>query len=268
MADGSAGALLRELVATVDSGEAAVLATVVDTCHSVPRHAGSKMLVHADGRHEGTIGGGKVEEQVAADAAAVLASGHPRLMRYDLAGLAGHDAGTCGGEMTVYFEPHLPPPTVLVIGCGNVGRAVAELAHWLGMRVIAVDDRPEMLADDVLTGADVRLAGPVRDSLHDMAITAQTHVVLATRSTQADVEALGEVLTTPARSVGVLGSHRRWQATRAELLGAGISEAALARVAAPAGLDLGGEDPREIALAILAAIVAAEHRATDRTAAP
>ena len=260
MTDDGAGALLRELVAAEEAGRPAVLATVVHTCHSVPRHAGSKMLVYGDGQHRGTIGGGRVEQRVAVDAVAVLASGRSRLVRYDLAELAGADPGTCGGEMTIYLEPYLPPPTVLVVGCGNVGRAVVELAHWLGLRVIAVDDRPEMLTGQVLPGADVRLPGPVRDALRSAGITERTHVVLTTRSTQADVEALSEVLTTAAGSIGVLGGKRRWQTTREALLSAGVSEAALARVAAPIGLDLGGEDPREIALAILAAIVAAQHQ--------
>jgi xanthine dehydrogenase accessory factor len=247
------GALLHELVAAVDAAESVVLATVVGTCHSVPRHAGSKMLVRPGGRHSGSLGGGVVEERVVADALTALAAGQPRLARYDL---DGGELGPCGGEMTVYLEPYLPAPAVLVVGCGHVGQAVVELAHWLGMRVTATDVRPQMVGEDLLPGADVRLPGALAEVLGAAAVTARTHVVVTTSSVEADVAALPALLATPAASIQVMGSSRRWRATRAQLLAGGVPDAALARVKAPAGLDVGAETPREIALAILGEIVA------------
>ena len=92
-----------------------MLATVVDTHNAAPSHAGTKMLVYANGRCAGSIGGGAVEARVAADALEALADGHGRLVRYDL-----REHGTCGGEMTVYLEPQLSLPTVLVVGCGHM----------------------------------------------------------------------------------------------------------------------------------------------------
>jgi len=256
--------LLHELVAAVDTGEPVILATVVGTCRSVPRHAGSKMLVRPGGRCSGSLGGGPVEKRVVADALAALAGEEPRLVRYDL---NGGELGPCGGEMTVYLEPHVPPPTVLVVGCGHVGRAVAEVAHWLGFRVVAVDSRAEMVTEELLPGADLRLAGPAEDMLGQIPVTAGTHVVVTTSSVQADAAALALLLATPARSVGVIGSRRRWQATRAELAARGVPAGALDRVRTPAGLDLGAETPREIALAIVGEIVAARRR-PDREGPP
>ena len=250
--------LLHELVAAVDAGEPVILATVVGTCHSVPRHAGSKMLVRPDGRCSGSLGGGQVEQRVVTDALAVLAAAEPRLVQYDL---NGAELGPCGGEMTVYLEPHVPPPTVLVAGCGHVGRAVAELAHWLGFRVVAIDSRAEMVTGELLPGADLRLAGPVEDVLRQVPVTAGTRVVVTTSSVEADVAALALLLATPARSVGVIGSRRRWQATRTELAARGVPADALGRVRSPAGLDIGAETPREIALAIVGEIVAARRGA-------
>ena len=261
--DGTAS-LLHELVTAVDAGEPVILATVVGTCHSVPRHAGSKMIVRPGGRCSGSLGGGPVEKRVVGDALAALAAEEPRLVRYDL---NGDELGPCDGEMTVYLEPHLPPPTVVVVGCGHVGRAVAELAHWLGFRVVAVDSRAEAVTEELLPGADLRLAGPAEDTLGQIPVTAGTHVVVTTSSVQADVAALAVLLGTPARSVGVIGSRRRWQATRAELAARGIPAGALDRVRTPAGLDLGAETPREIALAIVGEIVAARRRA-DREGPP
>ncbi len=254
---GDTVSLLRELVAAVDAGEPVVLATVVGTCHSVPRHAGSKVLVHPGGRCSGTLGGGALEQRVVADALAVLAAQEPRLVRYDL---NDGELGPCGGEMTVYLEPHAPPPTVLVVGCGHVGRAVAELAHWLGFRVVAIDSRAETVTEELLPGADLRLAGPIEEVLRQVPVTAGTHLVLTTSSVQADIAALPLLLATPARSIGVMGSRRRWQATRTELVARGVPADALDRVMTPAGLDLGAQTPREIALAIIGEIVMSRHR--------
>ena len=269
MPDAEAPAVLHELVAAVDAGEPVVLATVVGTCHSVPRHAGSKMLIRPGGRHSGSIGGGAVEARVVADALEALAAEEPRLVHYALSGGPGSgDAGLgpCGGELTVYLEPHVPSPTVLVVGCGHVGRSVADLAHWLGFRVIAADSRAEAVAPDLLPGADLRLAGPIEDVARQVPITAAASIVVATSSVEADVAALPLLLASPARFIGVLGSRRRWQATRRELVARGLGEDTLGRVKSPIGLDLGAETPREIALAVMGEIVASRrHSATGES---
>jgi xanthine dehydrogenase accessory factor len=209
------------------------------------------MLVYTDGRCSGSIGGGAVEARVAVDALDSLADGRGRLVHYDLLEL-----GMCGGEMTVYLDPQLPPPTVLVVGCGHIGHAVVELAHWLGFHVIAIDDRVELVTEELLPDANLLVAGPIDKTLPGVRITEQTHVVLATRSTEVDQQALPLLLAGPARSIGVLGSRRRWQETRTELLVRGASEQELDRVKTPIGLDLGAQTPREIALAIMGEILA------------
>lgn len=245
-----AGSLLHRLVAAVESGDPVAVATIVETHNAAPRHAGTKMLVYADGRCEGTLGGGALEARVAADARASLVEGSGRLVRYDL-----RELGMCAGEMTVYVEPQLPPPTVLVIGCGHIGRAVVELAHWLGFHVIAADDRVELATRELLPDADVLLPGPIEQSLRSVEVTPRTHAVLATRSTEVDLDVLPLLLASPARSIGVLGSRRRWQETRDALLARGVAEEALDRVRTPIGLDLPAVTPRELALAILGEVL-------------
>ena len=95
-------------------------------------HADRKMLVYADGNIRGTIGGGEMESRVIEEALGSLADGQPQLMTYSLVDPERGDPGICGGEVEVYIEPYHPPATVLIIGCGHVGRAVAHLANWLG----------------------------------------------------------------------------------------------------------------------------------------
>ena len=117
-------------------GLAAVLVTIVQTEGSVPRLPGSKMLVWADGGTIGTVGGGEVEAhaiQVALDA---QRNGQACLVRYNLG-----DPEAGGGTVHLFVEPLLLAPTLVVIGCGHVGKAVAELAKWLDFRVVAADDR-------------------------------------------------------------------------------------------------------------------------------
>jgi xanthine dehydrogenase accessory factor len=246
--------LLAEYLAAIDAGAPVALATIVETRRSVPRHAGSKMLIRPDGC-SGSVGGGEMEARVVAQARAALADGRPRLLRYDLLDPSRGDPGVCGGEVTVYVEPHVPEPTVLVVGCGHIGREVTALAHWAGLRVVATDDRAEMISPDLLPEADVLIPGPVEDAIAAVQ-PGQTHAVVVTRNMRVDLDALPPLLAAGMRSVGVIGSRRRWHATRAQLLERGVPASDLDRVRAPIGLDLGAETPREIALSIVAEIVA------------
>ncbi len=259
--------LLREFLAAIDASEPVALATVVETRRSVPRHAGSKMLVWADGRCSGSVGGGEMEARVITEARLALADGLTRLLRYELLDPGRGDPGLCGGEVAVYVEPRVPDPTVLVVGCGHVGREVASLAHWLGLRVVATDDRPEMVTRERLPDADMLIAGPVTDAI--AAVRAgQTHAVVVTRNMRVDLDVLPPLLAAGMRSVGVIGSSRRWQSTRAQLLARGIPASDLDRVRTPIGLELGAETPREIAMSILAEVVALYRGAEDAARRP
>jgi xanthine dehydrogenase accessory factor len=247
--------LTREFLACATAGEAAALATIVETHGSAPRHAGSKMLIRADGRTSGSVGGGEMEARVAAEARQALTDGRPRLLRYELLDPGRGDPGICGGEVAVYIEPRVPEPTVLVIGCGHVGREVTALAHWLGLRVVATDDRAERVTKDLLPDADALVPGSIQDALAAVQ-PGQTDAVVVTRSMRVDLAVLPVLLAAGVRSVGVIGSSRRWQATRTQLLARGVNAADLDRVRTPIGLRLGAETPREIATAILAEIIA------------
>jgi xanthine dehydrogenase accessory factor len=247
--------VLREFLAAVDAQQPAALATVVETRRSVPRHAGSRMLVLAHGECSGSVGGGELEARVIAEALRAMDDGRTRLLRYELLDPGQGDPGVCGGEMTVCVEPYVPAPTVLVVGCGHVGREVASLAHWLGLRVVATDDRAHMVTQERLPDADVLVPGPVEDAIAAVR-SGQTHAVVVTRNMGVDTEVLPRLLAAGLRSVGVIGSSRRWRATRAKLTDQGVPAASLDRVRAPVGLALNAETPREIALSVLADIVA------------
>tara|TARA_Y100000590_G_scaffold320060_1_gene362292 strand:- start:3615 stop:4481 length:867 start_codon:yes stop_codon:yes gene_type:complete len=254
--------ILDNLRGLLSDGRSAVVATVIATSRSVPRHTGAKMLIVDDGRTIGSIGGGEMESRVLEEAADCLADRSPRILDYELLDPSAGDPGVCGGEVTIYLEPHMPPPTLIVIGCGHVGRAVVSLASWLGFKVIANDDRIDVareLADGLPDHSGVQvLPGTLADVLGDLHLTDNDYGVVVTRNVEVDIQNLPHLLATDVGRVGVMGSRRRWDTTKRSLLDAGVSEADLERVTSPIGMDIGAETPEEIAVSILAQVV--DHR--------
>ena len=253
--------VVRELGVAIAAGTPVVLATVVSTKRSVPRHAGTKMLVYGDGRLVGTVGGGALESRVIDEARDALRTGKTKLLEYELLDPGRGDPGLCGGEVQIYLEPYMPTPTVLVVGAGHVGRAVIDLAHWLGYRTVIADDRDERLTDGDMPNADVRLNGPVADALAGFEMTAETSVVVVSRDVGIDVEAITHLIESPLRYLGLMGSSRRWKTVRERLIAGGIDEVALDRIDVPIGIDLGAETVEEIAVSILGAVIRAQRGA-------
>lgn len=215
------------------------------------------MLVYGDGTTSGTIGGGQVEALIRADALVALDDGATRLKQYTLEDPERGDPGICGGTMTISLEPYMPPHTVFVIGCGHVGRAVVDLAHWLGYRTVATDDRAELVTDESMPNAEVRLAGTVEEALAAEPVHENTSIVVVTRSHDMDVEIVPLLLETPARYIGVMGSTRRWTATRERLLESGVSADEIDRVHVPIGINIGAETVEEIAVSIMSEVIEA-----------
>lgn len=248
--------VLRELVEAVEARRPVVLATVVDSARSVPRRPGSKMLVYADGSISGSVGGGEMEARVIGEAIDVLAERRPRRLSFSLLDPRTGDPGVCGGEVELYLEPHMPQTTVYVIGVGHVGRAVVELADWLGYRVVAWDDRAELT--DGLDGADEVLTGTIAEALAAAPPDEHSRVVMVTRNVDLDVEILPALLATPVPTIGLMGSNRRWATTRQRLVDAGVDESDLERVQSPVGVEISAETPAEIAVSILAQVIGQE----------
>lgn len=254
--------ILRELNAAVQADRPVVQATIVATRRSVPRHAGTKMLIFGDGATIGTVGGGEMEAKVVTEAQEAIKRGRPRVVEYELVNPNEGDPGICGGELTLYLEPYMPPHTVYVIGCGHVGRTVVDLAHWLGYRTVAVDDRPDLVSKEAMPNADVRFAGTVIDAMATHPVTGDTSIIVVTRSPEVDVRILPGLLGTPARYVGVMGSRKRWNATRDQLVADGVTAEQLERIHVPIGIDLNAETLEEIAVSILSEVIR-ENRTED-----
>jgi xanthine dehydrogenase accessory factor len=247
--------LYAALAALEKSGQSGALCTITREHGSVPRHAGSKMLVYPDGRILGSIGGGEMESRVIRAALEVMAGSPAHVVRYQLSSPASGDPGVCGGEVEIFVEPIRPLPTVLVIGGGHVGRALVHLARWLGFRVAVSDDRPEFCNPQAVPGADEYLPVPIAELPASFNFTSETYIVMPTRGVALDVAGLPHLLEVPHAYLGIIGSRRRWATARRQLEQAGVSAEKLAAVTAPMGLELNAETPEEIAVSIMAEIV-------------
>jgi xanthine dehydrogenase accessory factor len=247
--------LYQALAELEENNEPGVICTIVRAQGSTPRHVGSKMLVYPDGRILGTVGGGEMESRVIAEAQNSLADGRPRLLRYSMSEPQRGDPGVCGGQVEIFVEPMNPQPTLVVIGAGHVGRAVAHLAGWLGFRVVVNDDRPEFCTPEAVPDADEYVLSPMEKLPEQVNINPWTYLVLTTRGVPVDVKGLPVLLDTPAAYIGVIGSRRRWETTRQQLLESGIPQEQLDRVHSPMGLEIQAETPEEIAVSILGEII-------------
>lgn len=258
-------AVYAALLDAQDQGIPAALATVVSVQGSVPRHAGSKMLVYADGTFVGTVGGGTMESRVIQEALAALGDGQTRVRSYTLNDPGAGDAGVCGGTVEIFVEPIGVAPTLVVIGVGHVGKALAQLGKWMEFRVILSDDRPEFCNPDYLPGMDGYVVCAPSEIMERTRIDANTYVAAVTRGLPVDIHLIPALLATNAAYIGVIGSRRRWALTAKTLREEhGLTSGQLARVHAPIGLELQAETPKEIALSILAEIVMLQRGGTGK----
>lgn len=246
----------RALLEALQKETPAAVATVVKTLGSSPRAVGAKMLVYADGSIVGSVGGGEMEQRVIHEALAALDEAQPRYLDFTLSNPDRGDPLVCGGEMEIFVEPLLTTPTLLIAGAGHVGAACAHLGKFLGMRVVVTDDRPEFLSREKFPTADELRPGDPVEQLRATRITARTYIVLVTRAHTLDTQVLRAALDTPAAYIGMLGSKRRVLTVFETLKKEGISQAALARVHAPIGLPIGADTPQEIAVSVMAEVIA------------
>jgi xanthine dehydrogenase accessory factor len=247
------------------NNESAALCTVTGSKGSTPRHVGSKMIVYTDGHFVGTVGGGEMEQRVLKEAQKALNDGQPRHLHYNMIDPAQGDPGTCGGQVEVFVEPIFPDPLLVVIGAGHVGKAVVHLAKWLGFRTAANDDRVEFCNPESTPEADAYYPFPMSELPNHINIDKRTFLVLTTRGSNVDVAGLAALLESPAGYIGVIGSKRRWATTVKGLKKQGISDKKIAKIHSPMGLELQAETPEEIAVSIMAEVIAVKNNGTGRS---
>lgn len=257
--------LLREL----NAGRPAVLCGIVASHGSTPRGAGAKMLVLEDGSTAGTIGGGAVEYRAARLAGELLVEKRSGRETYRLS-QEGPLGMVCGGEVEVLFQYFAPEDIekaralaleeetrVFLFGGGHVARALAQVLPLAEFSVEVWDDRPGMATEDFFPDAAACRCGPYPGALEILPeMTEEDFVVVMTHGHQADFEVLSQVLRTPVKYIGCIGSKGKAAAVRERLSAAGFTEEDIRRIHSPIGLPIGGKSPGEVAISVAAQLIA------------
>ncbi len=249
--------VLEAAVRAEAAGEPAALVTVVATEGSTPQKAGAKMLVHADGRIVGTIGGGCLEAEMTWRAREAIENHRVQLASYDLTPeQAGEDGLVCGGRMQVFIEPIEGTPTLCLFGAGHVAQPLARMAKGVGFRVEVADDRVKFANRERFPEADLIVVEGFAAAARRMSLGDNSYAIIVTRGHKSDGEALAATVGKGLRFVGLLGSKPKVVHILSALQESGVSNEELAKVHAPLGLEIGAQTPEEIAVSILAEMVA------------
>lgn len=247
--------IIQEIAECEKNGASVALCSIVSASGSTPRHAGSKMLVFPDGHISGTIGGGELEQLIIHNALESLDDGMTRLIPYDYINNNEPNDQSLSGRVEVFIDPIQPKVTLVVVGGGHIGQKVVSLAHWLGYRVIMSDAREGFCDSNKAPGADAYFCCKMSELPSKFNVNNRTYFVLTTQNAEVDIEGLPAILATTAPYIGVIGSKRRWEATKKGLLELGINPDRISCVRSPIGLELHAETPQEIAVSILSEII-------------
>jgi xanthine dehydrogenase accessory factor len=255
--------IYQELANIAASGERAVLATVISSSGSVPRKAGTKMLIKGDGTLVGSIGGGNVEQAVQEKAPDVMKSGEPQMMHFDLTGKGEEAWMICGGQLDVFLEPILPAETLYLFGAGHLSQSTAAVAKMVGFRVVVIDPRPEYNNNDRFPGADSLVVEEYDNAFSKLNVDENSYIVIYTPGHVSDEKCLRFAIGTTAMYVGMIGSKKKVKEIKDRLRKKGVSQQQLDEVRAPIGLEINAQTPEEIAVSILAEITKVRRSGTS-----
>jgi len=238
--------LLDDLLTSIEANESVALVTVVKATGSYVQTLGKKILVWLDKEPVGELAVGPIGSRILEVTRQSLSTRRCQLYKFQ----------ENDGMLEIFVEVQRRSPTLLIVGAGHVALPLAELGKMIDFEVIVLDDRPKYANEERFPMADQVLAQPFQETLRTWPIDNDTYIVLVTRGHSHDVECLLEVLYSPARYIGMIGSKRRIRGVF-EMLEQeqDIDPTKFARVYAPIGLDIGAENPAEIAVSIVAEIV-------------
>ncbi|GLF97903.1 XdhC family protein [Streptomyces yaizuensis] len=244
-------AVLAAALEIAAEGGTAALARVADGPGEL---IGRALLVHPDGRRDGTLGGPPaLDRTAAAEARALLAAGRTGTVT------VGADGGRCGTPLTLLVECSAPAPRMIVFGAIDFAAALVTVGKFLGYHVTVCDARPVFATAARFPGADEVVVEWPHRYLAATRTDPRTVLCVLTHDAKFDVPLLTYALTLPVAYIGAMGSRRTHADRERRLREAGVGPAALARLRSPIGLDLGARTPQETALSIAAEIVATRH---------
>ena len=249
--------LYQEIVKLRRNGSQGALATIVQHLGSTPRKDNAKMLIRDDGSSFGSVGGGCVEAEIWSKAQEVIRSGRATLLSYAMTDEdAEKDGLICGGTVEIFIEPILSNPQLIIMGAGHLGQAIARWAGPLGFEVCVLDDRDSFASEDRFPDADRLIVDSFDSGLKQLKIRKGSFILVVTRGHRHDQMATESAIQTEARYVGLVGSRRKIKIIVENLLEKGLPPDSFHRLYAPIGLDIGSETPEEIAVSVMAELIA------------
>ncbi len=250
----------REVEEATQRGEVVALVTILKTQGSTPQNAGAKMVVGRDGRLRGTVGGGCVEAETLWRAREAIDNRKCEIHSYNYNADEEENGLICGGSVTVFIEPVVPAPRVFMVGAGHIAMPLSQIAKLAGFEVIVLDDRVKYANRERFPEADVVEAGPIPELADKFTYGDNAYVVIVTRGHTSDEEALRTFIQYDTAYLGLIGSVTKIEKIFDRLERDGVPREKLERVHSPMGLDLGGSSPGEIAVSIVAEMVAVRYQ--------
>jgi xanthine dehydrogenase accessory factor len=249
--------ILRSALEAIERGERLAILTVIEIAGSSPGKPGQKMLVFRDGRQEGTVGGGALENRAKSAALEMIRRGVGGLLTYALDPDSPDSIGTvCGGKVAIAVEVVGPRAQILLCGGGHVALAFARLCGDLGFAYSVVDQRPEMASPARYHDAVEILSESPAQYIRRGSLERFSHVVILTHDHALDRETLLALSQASFPGyIGMIGSRRKWAEVRQALVGSGVPAGWLDSVHCPIGLEIGAQNPAEIAISIASEIL-------------
>lgn len=254
----------EEITRLRKAGIKGALATIVNVRGSIPSFESAKLLVREDGSIVGTVGGGCVEADVWAAARDVMQEEKSRRLTFNLNNDPSYDTGLlCGGTLEIFVEPILPTPYVYIFGAGHVSLSISKVATIAGFSTIIIDDRDAYANKERFPEA-VEIYAEEYEKVFDRLLpNSSSYLIAVTRGHKDDMRVLRWAVGTAARYVGMIGSKRKVIECIRFLEKEGIPAEQLARVHAPIGLEIGAIMPEEIAVSVVAEMIAVRRNALN-----
>jgi len=249
--------IYEEVVRLRRLGQKCAMATIVQVNGSIPSYESAKFLVREDGSMLGTIGGGCVEAEVWNVARDVMQTERPRHMNFSLGQDAAYDNGLiCGGQLSVFVEPIVPQPRVFIFGAGHISKSISKIANMAGFASVIVDNREAFANRERFPEADEIYADEYEEVFPKLPVRDTSYLVIVTRGHRDDMRVMRWAVGTNAKYIAMIGSKRKVIGVVKELEKEGIPREAFERTFAPMGLDIGAITPEEIAVSIVAEMIA------------
>lgn len=249
--------IFDEVVRLRKLGQKCAVATIVQVNGSIPSYESAKMIVREDGSMAGTIGGGCVEAEVWNAARDVIQNERPKLMKFSLGQDAAYDNGLiCGGQLEVFVEPVVPQPKAFIFGAGHISKSLSKVANMAGFATVIIDNRESYANAERFPEAEAVHALEFDEVFPKLDIRDTSYVIIVTRGHRDDMLVLRWAVNTQARYIAMIGSRRKVISVIKELEKEGLPHGAFERIHAPMGFDIGAITPEEIAVSVIAEMIA------------